>query len=361
MSLNIKSSGFTIVEMMIAMVISLFLLGGVAQIFLASKQSYTTGEEASRMQENGRFAMDIMSRDIRMAGFLPCRIQDGEVANSVDSTDDIYNFFDAAIDADEYGVSAFAGYPAVGGAATERVASSDAIRILRGGSEPSCVSSHVPASATIHLCGPSSDFEKGDILLVCDAEKAAMFQLSGPASAPPHSTLVHNTGAAGITPGNCSKDLGKPTTSGDCSTNTLVQFAMDAQVVKFTSVSYYIGVSTSGTTTSLYRIILDQAPVELIEDIETMQILYGEDTDADGIANQYVTGDSIADSNNVVAIRIGLLVKSPSEIAEEDNDTTYDVAGTPVADTGTAVTHGGDKRLRNVYTSTIKVRNRGIL
>ena len=36
------------------------------------------------------------------------------------------------------------------------------------------------------------------------------------------------------------------------------------------------------------------------------------------------------------------------------------VAGTPIADTATAVTHDGDRRLRRVFTSTIKIRNRGL-
>lgn len=364
MNIKTKFAGFTLVEMMIAMLISLFLLGGVIQIFISSKQSYRTGEDASRLQENGRFAMDIMTRDIRMAGFLPCRIQPGKVANSVDSADEIYDFFTAAIDADDYGSSAFGGYPAVGTAAGNRVAGADAIRILRGGSETTCVASHNPSSAVLHLCGPGN-FEKGDFLLVCDAEKAALFQLSGPSSAPPHNQLVHNTGnliVDGIAqPGNCSKGLGKPTTPGDCLTNTEPVFGPDAQVVKFTSTSYYIGVSTSGTTTSLYRIVLNDAPIELIEDVETMQLLYGEDTDSDGVANRYVTGNSIIDANNVVAIRIGLLVKSPNEVGSDADTTTYNVAGTPVANTATAVTHAGDRRLRNVYTSTIKVRNRGTL
>lgn len=354
-----NSRGFTLIEMMIAMVISIFLLGGVIQIFLSSKQSYRVGEDASRLQENGRFAMDIMARDIRMAGFLPCRIQDGKVSNAVDSSDEIYDFFNAAINADEYGSSTFSGYPAVGATATDRVAGADAIRILRGGSESSCIASHVVNSATLHLCGSSSEFQQGDILLVCDAEKASIFQMSGPASAGAHTTIVHNTGTG--SPGNCNKKLGKPTTAGDCATNSDAQFAMDAQVVKFSSVAYYIGVSTSGTTTSLYRIILNQAPIELIEDVETMQLLYGEDTNNDDVADQYVKGNSVADANNIVAVRIGLLVKSPNEVASETNTKTYNVAGTPIADTATTPTHSGGKYLRNIYTSTIKIRNRGIL
>ncbi|MDT8372197.1 MAG: PilW family protein, partial [Gammaproteobacteria bacterium] len=51
--------------------------------------------------------------------------------------------------------------------------------------------------------------------------------------------------------------------------------------------------------------------VELIEGIENMQILYGEDTDADNTANYYVpAGTGGLNMNQVVSIRISLLVRS---------------------------------------------------
>jgi len=67
-SLIKKQQGMTLIEMMIAMGLGVFLLAGVMGIFTSSKQSYRMLENLSRMQENGRFALDFMSRDIRQAG-----------------------------------------------------------------------------------------------------------------------------------------------------------------------------------------------------------------------------------------------------------------------------------------------------
>ena len=64
--------GLTLVELMIAMLLGLFLLGGLLQIFISSKQTNRMQEGLSRLQENGRFAMDFMTRDIRLAGFMGC-------------------------------------------------------------------------------------------------------------------------------------------------------------------------------------------------------------------------------------------------------------------------------------------------
>ena len=61
--------GLTLVEIMVAMAISLVLLAGIIQIFLGSKQAYRVQDGLARLQENGRFAMEFMGRSIREAGY----------------------------------------------------------------------------------------------------------------------------------------------------------------------------------------------------------------------------------------------------------------------------------------------------
>lgn len=69
--LSIKSiqRGFTLVELMVAMTVGLFISAGVISLFIGTKQSYRTNEGIARLQENGRFAIDYLSRDVRQAGF----------------------------------------------------------------------------------------------------------------------------------------------------------------------------------------------------------------------------------------------------------------------------------------------------
>jgi len=64
--------GLTLIEIMIALLIGAFLLGGVLQIFINTKQTNRMQEGLSRLQENGRFAMDFLAKDIRMAGYTEC-------------------------------------------------------------------------------------------------------------------------------------------------------------------------------------------------------------------------------------------------------------------------------------------------
>lgn len=63
--------GLTLVEILVALTISAFLIAGVIQLFVGSKQTYRGHDALSRIQENGRFAIDTMARDIRMAGYAP--------------------------------------------------------------------------------------------------------------------------------------------------------------------------------------------------------------------------------------------------------------------------------------------------
>ncbi|MFK7733239.1 MAG: PilW family protein [Pseudomonadales bacterium] len=66
---NKFQTGVTLVELLIAMGLSVFLMAAVIQSFLGSKQSTDVVQAQARMQENARFAMMFLTRSIRMAGF----------------------------------------------------------------------------------------------------------------------------------------------------------------------------------------------------------------------------------------------------------------------------------------------------
>jgi len=71
-----QQTGLTLIEILVAMVISLILMAGVLQIFQSNKQSFRVQESLSLIQENGRTAMRILAEELRMAAFWGCRSQD---------------------------------------------------------------------------------------------------------------------------------------------------------------------------------------------------------------------------------------------------------------------------------------------
>lgn len=67
-----RQKGFTLIEIMIALLLGAFLIGGILQIFINSRATYRMQDSLSRLQENGRFAMEFIGRDLRMAGYSFC-------------------------------------------------------------------------------------------------------------------------------------------------------------------------------------------------------------------------------------------------------------------------------------------------
>ena len=63
--------GFTIIELVVGLAISLILLGVAVKIFLVQQRSYSVQEQLSEMQQNIRSAMDMIARETKMAGYNP--------------------------------------------------------------------------------------------------------------------------------------------------------------------------------------------------------------------------------------------------------------------------------------------------
>lgn len=68
---GISSPGFTLVELLVAMVISLVVMGAIYSTYASQQRSYIVQEQVGAMQQNLRVAMYIMVKDIRMAGYDP--------------------------------------------------------------------------------------------------------------------------------------------------------------------------------------------------------------------------------------------------------------------------------------------------
>ena len=66
-----KENGFTLVELLIAMTIGLIILTALSSTFLMQRKIYDVQEQVAEMVQNARAAMDMMSREIRMAGYAP--------------------------------------------------------------------------------------------------------------------------------------------------------------------------------------------------------------------------------------------------------------------------------------------------
>lgn len=67
-----RTEGFSLIEMMIAMVLGLIVMGAAIAVFQSNQRTYTSNEGLNRVQEGARVAYEMMSRDIRSAGTSAC-------------------------------------------------------------------------------------------------------------------------------------------------------------------------------------------------------------------------------------------------------------------------------------------------
>ena len=123
-------AGFTLIELMVAMLLGLIVIAGVTSVFLANQRTYRTNQALGDVQDGSRIAFELMARDIRNAGLNPCNNGD-RMANVLNNsgTDWWANWANAL-----RGYSGNQGDPATGGvfgtAAGQRVAGTDSVQVL---------------------------------------------------------------------------------------------------------------------------------------------------------------------------------------------------------------------------------------
>ena len=67
--LRLNRKGFTLIELLVAMVRSFIIIGAVYGTFTSQQKTYTVQDQVAEAQQNARMAMNILMRDIRMAGY----------------------------------------------------------------------------------------------------------------------------------------------------------------------------------------------------------------------------------------------------------------------------------------------------
>lgn len=339
---NTQQRGFTLVEIMIAITISVVLLAGVERVFVSSKHTYRVQDALSRVQESGRFATDFITKDVRMAGYSGCShlIPPVNMADvNGDGVADPYTEFSTlALEGYEY-----SGLP-VTMTNTESLTAADVVPntdvIVTMSASPTdafqLVGNMATVNANIQISSQAAGlFQVNDVLLISDCLAADVFAVNNISTGAGKLTIAHSSSV------NIGNFLSKT-------------YGPDATVMKLTKTAYYIGTNDNGNP-ALFRKRLGSAATilteELAEGVEDMQIQYGEDTSGDGIANRYVDAN-FADMSKVVSVRFGLLVETIEDnIATQPQDYSYmDQTKTP-----------NDKRLRRAFYKVTKLRNRGLI
>lgn len=288
-----RARGLTLIELMVAMVLGLLLLGGVASIVIANGEAYRANEGLSQVQESSRTAFELLARDIRQAGSTACG--SGSLTNVLNNTNQWWQ-------QDWTGVRGYAGNDntagvAFGNGVADRINGTDALLLQGMAGTGLSVDKHNtsdPAgqggggsAANFQLNAVASDFVGGDIVMVCDFNHAAIFQVSQYDGN--NVTVRFNTGNS-TAPGNCTKGLG-PASSCAGANNTANgdPYSFEnrgAQIARLSVTLWYIGNNGRADEggRSLYRRTLGAGGVTIAEEVvpgvSDMQLMYRVGNDA---------------------------------------------------------------------------------
>ncbi|MGQ2921663.1 MAG: PilW family protein [Hydrogenophaga sp.] len=309
-----RQAGFVIVELMVALVLGLLLIGGVINIFMTNQQTFRTNENMGRMQENARISFELMAREVRQAGGNLCGAS--LMANVLNNATTAWTSnWDAGVLQGFDNTQAATGIVATGTDVGQRVANTDAVRVLSGGMfDGVTITAHNAATAQITLNTVNHGFAPNNIVVVCDGESAALAKLTTAVSGT--SAVVAYAVGVGAD-NNCSLGLNFPT---DCSSaiGNSRAFQAGGFVTLMTASTWYVGNNAKGGR-SLFRTNA-AGTEEIAEGVRDMQLDYLQRNTATGnLDSNWVNASAITDwtqgaTSQVVAVRLRLTLETQTAV-----------------------------------------------
>ena len=321
--------GISLVEILVALVISLFLLAGIVQVYTGNKTTFKFTNALAEIQENGRFALETMSQELRLTGEWGCILFDPDDTSNINNT-----LAAATVPGYDPNFHDFTGEDGISGTNNTGLNGSDNLTIRGGKPGQTNVESPFYAAASNRLTTDAiNTIGVGDFVLVarCGANDLLI---------PEEADILRVTSSQPIN-GNAQRDLTFSSTKSQ-------QYENDAMLIELQTANYSIAAGASGEP-ALFRQEFNNPAEELVEGVEEMQILYGVDTDNDDFPNQYLSADAVPDFDDVVAVRIMLLMRSVDDFVTETPQ-VYTFNGQQVIP--------NDRRIRQVFSTTVALRNR---
>jgi type IV pilus assembly protein PilW len=306
---HLRQRGVSLVELMISMVIGLVLVGGAITVYVQSGNTYRTSDKVARLQEVGRYALDIVENDVRLAGmwsntmFMPGG--GGNITNSVADAivspncgvnwvGDVTNYIDGRDNGAVLSATC---------TASDATTASDALIIRRSTVNTTAVDANKIQVQSTRMA--ATIFSGAAIPIEFDPAKSVTSDLIVRA--------YYVTQASATAP-----------------------FILKRRTLA----------GTAGAFTFNEE--------DVIPGIQDLQVQFGVDTDNDNQADQYVNPGAVA-GRRIVSARIWLLVVADDPEADFQDATVYAYAN---RDYGAAFT---DQRRRVLLTKTIQIRNARLL
>jgi type IV pilus assembly protein PilW len=313
-------SGFTLVEIMVAMVLSLLLGVAIVTVFVNNSHSFTQDDNLIRMQDDARFALQQVAFDLSMAGHYAELLSPAAVTLDSNLT--------VGLDCGPAAVTNWA-YQ------TTQPATGDSLSLI---AIDNVTSAQVVAG---HSCFLADEVAPG-------TDVVSIKRVAGA------ETSVFRNGAVYLrTNGTVGLLYRQPLTG-----TPVVTVGLPRTEWEYRPAIYYIreyAYALGDDIPTLCRKVLGGPGPSMLTEciatgIENLQIEYGIDTSGNGNPNTYMSAPTVADLQNVVSARIYLLARTTDIDVRHANQKTFSIGNAPDYTPN-------DSFHRRVYSTTVAIQN----
>jgi prepilin-type N-terminal cleavage/methylation domain-containing protein len=324
-----KQKGLSLVELLVALALSAALMAGIIEVYLENKRNYVQNEEYARLQENGRYALGLLKREVKMAGFFG-------------GLPDVSDISATSVVTDCVGTGNWALDVSASIEIANDVSSGVAAQTIRGSSSAS--------SATLTCISPSELQAGSDLLVIRRTADTAtledgVFNIAESADKQRY-LRIGEYGADKDWAFLASEDIpGADQTSGS-----------EVDYWRYYTNIFYLRSYSASVGDGIPTLCIERLQNDafggadcLVEGVEDFQVEVGIDTDDDGYVNQFVAAPTSTQLESAVAVRLHVLVRSINDLQGYTNNKTYLLGSKSIT--------SNDAFLRQVYSSTVQLRN----
>lgn len=411
--------GLSLIEIMVALSIAALLLLGLSQIFIGSKLAYSLQEGMSRSQENSRFIFGFLESNLRMAGYFGCGNENASsrkfynhlVAQGAPTP--FERRFQRPIEGFDYAACTAAACDTDGSQPAAGAAANNWSSALPAALFADLTADERPVAGSDVLVLRVLSAQSAPALGVFGPADGAAFEVAAVPGEPnfvqgEHIYAISNcrprvdifmaaAGSAGVTimttgldnPYRCIPSDGTDSTWGctqaesDFRQPPLGELpgTLNAEVHKAQYLAIYVGLRRDGSGSPALQVRGIDGPQEIADGVESMQVTYGVDDDGNGLADSddFVRAQDInalsapagcaadpfpaecerdARWRKVVSVHIALLMRGENSAGVEartgPDGNKFVVGGAG----GASMVRPVDARFRDVYETTIALRNR---
>ena len=356
-----RQGGFSLIELMLALTLGLVVTAGIVQLFVGNSRTNELITGQSRLQESARYALDFISQSTRNSGFFGCDPDDDKLYNTLNANwAQVFEFnlqvpvegFDGTGGGNTLGdwTPSLASLPRnTGGGSANTIIAGNGVEVgdLVPGTDILVVRYLLaPGHRIAQVVAPNDapvvedngnvPFQAGDYAVIANCEQAALFNVTGVAAGAGGVTLNRGSsvGVFANNPARSLSDQGVP--YGDAAAGSNGGSVVAEIITDIYFVADGAGTNNRGdATTSLWRKRGTDAPVELVEGISDLQVLFGIDTTPNDLVNsatRYVTFGGVGTAA-VRSVRVSIEANTVDVVSE---------SATPISRT---------------FTQTISLRN----